>query len=188
MGAGGPRRHDDSERVSRVTILLHLEPGNRGIRRHNKAADPVLCTYQGCYVSAGADEPAEFFHGHRALGLGRTFGERAGACRNSLGCVFRDIELASISDYLGPVDMRVIRHDRREPQRGVTVSDCRLESGRLGCRRGIHAASYVMWVVPEELAAKAGPEALEQAVEEGLVEQERIGLASPPRTGYRPLR
>jgi colicin import membrane protein len=160
-----------------VAVLLVMQPGNRGIRRHNKSADPVLCTYSGCFVSNGPDRAVTYFPGHSGLGLSRTFGERAGSCSNSLGCVFRGIELAAIRDHLGPIDMRVIRHDRREMQHGIAVSDCRLERGRLACTRGIHSSDYTMWIVPESLASRAGVQMLEQAVAEGLPEMERVGYA-----------
>jgi colicin import membrane protein len=163
--------------VERVTVLLVIQPGNYGIRRHNKTGDPILCSESGCYVSSGADAAAEFLPGRRALKFGRIFGDRAGACSNSLGCVFRDIDLRSIGQFLAPVDMHVLKHDRRQVQHNVSVSDCRVEGARLSCRRGIRAADYVMWIVPEYVAEQAGPERLEQAVDDGLIDVERVGLA-----------
>lgn len=153
---------------SRVTILIVMEPGDRGIRRHNKHADPLLCANEGCYVSAGADTPARFMPGRQALGIGNTWGGRAGACRNQLGCVFRSVRVSEMPLILQPVDMRVVKHDRRRMQAIAADSQCRLEGGRLSCARGIHADDYVMWVLPESLADAAGPAALEQAVRDGL--------------------
>ena len=155
----------------RVTVLLVLEPGTYGIRRRGpRTADPLLCTPpDGCYVSAGADRPATFLHGRKALGFGNTMGNRAGACRNSLGCVFRDVELAEMPGYLQPVDLHILKHDRRRPQAILGDSSCRSEAGRLSCTRGIYAEDYVMWIVPESLADAVGPAVLEQAVNEGLI-------------------
>ena len=68
----------------RVTVLMIMAPGTYGIRRGASVADPVLCTTDGCYVSNGADIPARFMPRRRALGVGNTFGARAGACRQSL--------------------------------------------------------------------------------------------------------
>ncbi len=152
----------------RVTILIVMEPGDRGIRRHNKHADPVLCTNEGCYVGAGADTPARFMPGRQALGIGNTWGGRAGACRNQLGCVFRSVRVSELPLIVQPIDMRVVKHDRRRMQSIASDSQCSLDGGRLSCARGIHAEDYVMWVLPESLATTAGPAALERALGEGL--------------------
>ncbi len=173
---GSSRENTTTGVGGRVAVLLLMEPGNRGIRRHNKTADPVLCAPEGCYVSNGADASAVLMQGRKALGFGRTFGERAGACSNSLGCVFRDVDLSSLPSLLQPVDMRVMRHDRREAQAIEAVSDCHVVAGRFGCRRAIHASNYVMWIVPEALAAKVGAAGLERALADGLPEMERADL------------
>ena len=170
------RRHDISP--TRVTVLLLLEPGNRGIRRHNKTADPVLCSDDGCWISDGPAQPAYLLPRRKALGFGRTWGgERAGACSNSLGCVFRNVELGPLPATLQPVDMRLVRHDRREPQRIDAASQCRIHAGALQCRTGHHGGDYVMWVIPEALAAEAGPALLERALDDGLPERARVSLA-----------
>jgi hypothetical protein len=150
-------------------VLLILAPGNYGIRRNGpKVADPILCTLEGCYVSAGADRPASFMPGRKALGFGNTWGARAGACRQRLGCVFRGVDLGDLRGYLQPVDLHILRHDRRRPHQIAGDSACRADGGRLVCGRGIYAEDYAMWIVPERLAEAAGPAALERAVAEGL--------------------
>ena len=155
--------------ASRVTVLLVMTPGTYGIRRNGpKVADPVLCTHEGCYVSAGADRPAAFLPARRALGFRNTWGARAGACRNVLGCVFRGIDLGNLPGYLQPVDLHIFKHDRRVGHAILSDSDCRTEAGRLSCRHGIDADDYTMWIVPETLAATAGPAALQRALTDGL--------------------
>lgn len=161
----------------RVTVLMVMAPGTYGIRRGASIADPVLCTTDGCYVSNGADTPARFMPRRQALGVGNTLGARAGACRQSLSCVFRDVAF-EYPALLQPVDLHVLKHDRRRPQRILTDSDCRLATGRLTCSRGIYAEDYVLWIVPERLAAMAGPEVLEQALRDGL-SYSRSAEASP---------
>jgi colicin import membrane protein len=166
---GFPETYRDDWRADRVTVLLILAPGTYGIRRHGpKVADPILCTPVGCYVSEGADRPARFMPGRKALGFGNTWGSRAGACRQRLGCVFRAIELGRLPAYLQPVDLHILKHDRRRPHEVAGDSACRASGGRLLCGRGIYADDYAMWIVPERLAEAAGPEALERAVREGL--------------------
>ena len=140
--------------ATRFTVLLVMAPGRRGIRRFNPTGDPVLCTGGGCYVSGGLDQPARFLAGRKALGFANTFGRRAGACEHSLGCVFRDVEIdpARGPAYLQPVDLHVLRHDRREAQLISSDSQCRAAPGRITCARGIDAGNYALWIVPEHLA------------------------------------
>ena len=133
-----------------------------------KVADPILCTREGCYVSAGAERSAVFLPGRKALGFGNTWGARAGACRNTLGCVFRGIELGTLPGFLQPVDLHILKHDRRVGHAVLADSDCRTEAGRLYCRHGIDADDYTMWIIPEGLAETAGPTALQRALTDGL--------------------
>ena len=152
-----------------VTVLLVMSPGNYGIRRNGpKVADPIMCTVAGCYVSTGPATPARFLPGRKATGVGNTLGGRAGACRQSLGCIFRGIDIAEREGYLQPVDMHVFKHDRRRPQLIDQDSDCRVADGRVSCRRGIYAEDYAMWVIPERMATAVGAAALQRALEEGL--------------------
>ncbi|HRD76740.1 MAG TPA: hypothetical protein PK264_12515, partial [Hyphomicrobiaceae bacterium] len=151
-----------------VTVLLVMQPGSRGIRRHNKTADPILCADHGCYISRGSDTPATLRSGRKAFGFLNTFGGRAGACRDQLGCVFRGVRLDGPEATLQPVDMRLVHHDRREAQSITSDSACRMERGALACARAIASADYVMWIVPEALAENAGAERLEAAVAAGL--------------------
>src|SRR5215510_13293756 len=167
---GGARLQD-----TRITVLLWLAPGRYGIRRHSETADPVLCLPDGCYVSEGAERPARFLPGRRALGFANTWGERAGACRGSLACVFRDVDLGRLPGYLQPVDLHILRHDRRRGARIGADSSCRLEFGRLACQRGLATEDYALWVVPEPLAAAAGPVVLQRALAEGLGEPGESG-------------
>lgn len=154
-----------------------MAPGTYGIRRGANIADPVLCTNDGCYVSIGADRAAIFMPRRKALGVGNTLGGRAGACRQSLACVFRDVAL-EYPAVLQPVDLHILKHDRRRPQRILADSDCRLAAGRLTCSRGVYAEDYVLWIVPERLADAAGPETLERALRDGL-SASRSADASP---------
>lgn len=159
----------------RAAILLVMEPGNKGIRRFEKTADPILCVRDGCYVSEGNGQPARFMSGHRALGVGNTWGARAGACQHSLGCVYRDVDLAASGGYVQPVDMKVMVHDRRESQIVSMDSDCRIDAAALTCRRPVIGNGYRLWVVPEALAARVGVDQLDAAVRAGLPTRERAG-------------
>ena len=153
---------------TRATILLVMEPGTRGIRRYEKTADPVLCLGQSCYISNGVDRPATATTRGRAFGPGNTLGQRAGACRHSLGCVFRNVDVGHGEIDLQPVDLRILRHDRREVQMVNVDATCAAVAGRLKCSRGVQSRTYRVWIVPESIARRAGDAALLGAVGAGL--------------------
>lgn len=159
---------------NRVTILLTMTPGNKGIRRFDKTADPILCVQDGCYVSEGAGVGATFLPLRRALGPANTYGRRAAACSGRLGCVFRSIELSAGTTLLQPVDIRMISHDLRERQT-ISSADrtCVLAGETLSCLRPIRGSNYVLWIVPEALAKRAGAVALQAAVDAGLPPDKR---------------
>lgn len=153
---------------ARATILLVMEPGNRGIRRHEKTGDPIVCSGSTCFISEGAERPAKAMPRGRAFGAGNTLGGRAGACRHALACIFRGIDVGSETFALQAVDMRILRHDRREQVTVDVDHTCRLTGNRLQCAEPVDAGSYRAWIVPEKLARKAGPDALLSALEAGL--------------------
>jgi len=154
--------------LSRVTILMVMKPGNKGIRRGNKTADPILCIAQRCYISRGTGTEARQMPRRKAFGTINTLGKRAGACRNSLTCAYRKIVVHEGSALVRPIDLRFVRHDRRE--RSVIRVDptCRARRGRLQCAQAVQSKTYRLWVVPERVAEVAGPEGLERALLSGL--------------------
>jgi hypothetical protein len=154
--------------VTKVTVLMVLAPGNKGIRRFDKTADPVLCTQDGCYVSAGGTQPAIQKPLHKVLGPGNTFGRRAGECNHALGCVFRGVDVGASQNYLQPVDLKVMVHDRRRQAPLVADTSCRHAMGQLTCDRPVVGEDYKMWVVPEHVAEEAGPAGLARAIADGL--------------------
>ncbi len=172
-GLGGPHPYDEADGIddlatlrpsSRVTILLLMEPGDRGIRRFNKTGDPIICLDRSCYVSQGAAQPAYEIPRGRAFGPGVALGSRAGSCSRSLTCVFRNVDLGARSADVQPIDLRVLRHDRRESRTVEADRTCRVAAGQLTCRRPVIADSYTLWIVPEAVAERAGAMALETAV------------------------
>jgi colicin import membrane protein len=149
---------------TRVTLLLAMEPGDRGIRRLEKSADPVVCLANRCMIGAGADRPAREVTRWGALGTGNTLGARAGACSHALTCVFRYVDLGAASAAVQPIDLRIMRHDRREERVVTADTTCAVTGGRLTCRQPVVSADYRLWVIPEAVASEAGPAALEAAV------------------------
>jgi colicin import membrane protein len=167
---GPPSPLGRSTLESKATVLLVMTPGKRGIRRFEATADPVLCVGMHCYIGAGAGRAARKLPRLAALGPANTLGARAGACRTRLGCIFRGVDLGSAGAELQPVDLRIMRHDRRETQRVAHDSDCGLVGGDLMCRDPIRSATWRAWIVPESLAAAAGPQTLARALASGLPE------------------
>jgi hypothetical protein len=161
---------------ARVTILMVMKPGDRGIRRFEKTADPILCTLDGCYVSNGSNMPAQFISLRRSFGFLNTFGPRAGACRKQTGCVFRGVDVTASNAVVQPVDIKVMVHDRRAMKSATVDDTCAVDAGRLSCSRPIQGEDYTLWIVPEAVAAKAGSEALVRAVDEGLPVTRRAAL------------
>ena len=155
--------------AERVTILLVMKPGATGIRRFGKkTADPVLCSGANCWIGSGADRVAKAVTRGLALGPANTMGRRAGACNHRLSCVYRDVNLRAPSASVQPIDLRVVRHDRREPLRLEADRSCRIANRALVCDKTYASRSWRAWVIDEDLAREAGPAALAAALENGL--------------------
>lgn len=153
---------------TRATILLVMTPGSRGIRRWNKNADPMLCVEENCYISRGEDKPADRVSRNKGFGPGIALGKRAGTCSNRLACVFRDVDLGGARAWMQPVDLRILRHDRRESRMVAADPTCTFTRGRLDCRQTVESNDYRAWIVPEVVAREAGPSALNDALSSGL--------------------
>lgn len=141
-------RHD-----GRVTVLLQMEPRMRRGRGH-ESMDPVLCLTDGCYVSNGPEAPASFLPGRKAMRFGNVIGRRAGVCNHAYTCVFRNVEIGALPAEIQPVDIRVLRHDRRQPESVDALSICRSTPGRLACTGAIQGDGYTMWIIPDSVAAR----------------------------------
>ncbi|MEQ1712501.1 MAG: hypothetical protein ABL908_14015, partial [Hyphomicrobium sp.] len=153
---------------SRVAVLLMMTAGDRGIRRWNKTADPMLCIDEVCYVSAGPASAAKRLPRSTAFGPGVALGSRAGACNNSLGCVFRNVDLETAAALVQPIDLRIVRHDRREASEVRADDTCAVTGGKLDCKSGVSSSTWRAWIVPEDVAARAGAASLEAALAAGL--------------------
>lgn len=172
---GGPANlryglEEASNILSTATVLLKMEPGNTGLRRFKKTADPVLCGRRHCYMSKGLDQKAQRMQRGATLGPFNTLGRRAGACRQKLVCAFRHVDLMDDGVLLQPVDLKFMRHDRRAYRNVKADSTCAISAGRLHCANPVKAKTWTAWIVPEHVAVQAGPEALEAALQDGLPE------------------
>jgi colicin import membrane protein len=154
-----------------------MQSGTNGIRRYGKkTADPVLCAGPTCWIGKGTDRAAAAVTRGQALGPGNTLGPRAAACNQHLACAFRGIDLKAPSLKIQPIDLRIMRHDRREFLEIEADPSCRLSGGALVCDRTFTARTWRAWIVPESVAAEAGTAALEAAMANGLVARPSAAL------------
>lgn len=167
----------DAPAETRVTVLLAMKPSMRGLRKLDSTADPILCLADDCYVSSGADDEAVVMARMSALGIGSPLKIQAGACHDKPGCIFRDVDLKDERAGLQPIDLHFWKHDRREEVETAADRSCRVTAGRLLCDYPIDTPSWQAWVVPESIAQRAGPAALEAAIRSGLTTGPSAALA-----------
>lgn len=149
-----------------ATILLVLEPRkpSGGKWDMGVGADPVVCVGRGCYQSRGFDSPARFFK-NRSIFVP---GVRAAKCRNSLVCVFRNVNVPETGADIQPVDLDGLQHDLLTRKFSKVDQSCELRRGRITCDNGLYAPGYALWIVPEALAQAAGRKALDFALFKGI--------------------
>ena len=157
-----------SDIMTKATVLLKMTPGEKGLRRFKKTADPVLCGRRYCYTSQGKGKNALRLERGATLGPFNTLGHRAGACRQKLICVFRGVDVAKNGVLLQPIDLKFLRHDRRAYRSIKADETCKVSGGRLHCAKPIVAKSWTAWVVPEHVAREAGDDSLKTALQDGL--------------------
>ena len=175
--AGGPGLiANDPALRGRATVLMVMTPSESRSPNPERAADPILCVADGCYVSSGAQAPAVFLSFGQSMGLAGRIGRGAGACNHSRVCVFRNVDVGLATAPVQPVDLKLVRHDRRELREVKIDTSCKVISGHLSCSRPVRTASYTLWIVPEQVAREIGPEMLSGAVETGLQTASSAGL------------
>jgi hypothetical protein len=151
-----------------VSILIVMDVGKSGLRSWSKTADPMLCIHESCYLSRGPQKSAEKLTRRTAFGPSVALGKRGQACRSKPACIFRTIDLETVEAKLQPVDLRFLRHDRREAKAIRADTTCGIFEGQLSCRAPIHGKGWTAWIVPESVAARAGASGLEAAMAKGL--------------------
>ncbi|MEO1205276.1 MAG: hypothetical protein AAFV45_03000 [Pseudomonadota bacterium] len=169
----------------RATVLLVMDVGKTGIRRWSKTADPMLCVQEFCFLSRGPNKAAVRHRRQVAFGPGVALGKRGLACRSSPACIFRNIDLGAFEARLQPVDLRYLRHDRREAELVKADVTCGMKAGRLTCGKPVKGKSWRAWVVPELVAELAGEDALKRALADGLGGTSLPLTASQEKKRYR---
>lgn len=135
-----------------------------------KTFDPILCIGEVCYVSAGNDADARPVPRKDALSPKGSMTTGAGVCAGTPACAFRGISLPD-GATAQIVDLGIVRHDHREPVTAKIDATCSVEDGFLACDKPITAPDYRIWVVPEAVAAQAGAEKIEAALDAELPEE-----------------
>jgi hypothetical protein len=149
----------------RTTVLLVLD--ERSFPTVAAKPDPIICFDQTCWISNGIEDPAHPMPRAQALALKSTRQEASDTCRGKSGCVFRNVAVGRDAR----IEVFEIGEGRGSPDGAFTVNadaTCRNDDGDLLCDTPLVTQDYRLWVVPEATAKAIGPVALEEAVADGL--------------------
>jgi hypothetical protein len=155
----------------RATILAVLTHHAHDAGRSITPPDPIICLADICYISAGPDADAKLISRSEALSTKNTVTSGAGACKGKSRCAYRGVSMKR-GDEVQIIDLGLVGHDKREPADVTPDTSCRVEDGDLVCDQPVAAPDYRIWVVPETVAAAAGPGAIEHALADDLPEED----------------
>ena len=159
------------EGAPRATILAVLTHHAHDAVRPVTPPDPIICLADVCYISAGPNADAKLISRTDALSTKNTVTAGAGACKGMNRCAFRGVSMKP-GDEIQIVDLGLVDHDKREPADVTPDTSCRVDDGDLVCDQPVAAPDYRIWVVPETIAAAAGPGAIESALADDLPEED----------------
>lgn len=154
--------------AARASMLLALETGGTSSKGGATASfDPILCMDEACFVSAGLESDAVPLTKADALKLKSTSEASPDSCKGKTACVFRNVAVAAktqikVLELGSPVHESVLSSDAQ------LDTSCKMLDGDLACDNPVATPDFRVWVVPEETARKAGVQAIEDAVADGL--------------------
>lgn len=157
-----------ASRGTPATILVVLHQTGSG--EIPKSFDPILCLGEVCYVSSGSESDARLVSRQDALSAKSTMAAGAGACAGTPACAFRGVNLPEGASAQ-IVDLGLVRQEQRELIAAKIDPTCTVEDGILTCDKPIASLDYRIWIMPETVAAKAGPEKIEAALDAELPEE-----------------
>lgn len=163
--AAAPARASSGTRAT-ILVVLH-QPGSGEIP---KSFDPILCLGEVCYVSSGSESDARLVSRQDALSAKSTMAAGAGACAGTPACAFRGVNLLEGASAQ-IVDLGLVRQEQRELIAAKIDPTCTVEDGFLACDKPIASLDYRIWIMPETVAAKAGSEKIEAALDAELPEE-----------------
>jgi hypothetical protein len=150
----------------RVTVLLVLDSDGNDAASVVKP-DPIICFDQRCWISNGLEAPARPMPRSEALALKSTNTATSDSCSGKSACAFRNIALGPGTQ----IQVVEVGESRGVADGSYTVAadtSCRKDDGDLVCDNALVTHGYRIWLVPEPTAQAVGPAGLEDAVAEGL--------------------
>ncbi len=136
-----------------------------------KTFDPILCLGDVCYVSTGAGTDARRVSHQEAFSPKNSMATGAGACAGTPACAFRGVNLPDNASAQ-IVDLGLVRPELRKAITAKIDPTCTVEDDFLACDKPIAAPDYRIWIVPEDVAEKAGGERIEAALDAELPEED----------------
>lgn len=153
-----------------ATVLVVLDPPRAA--KPATPPDPILCFGESCYMSLGFETGAMAITKADALKLKNTEEAKAGMCMSKTACVYRDVPVVQ-----GAQAEIVDLANRSATTSGISDiaidQTCTIEDGELVCDKPISSLDQRIWVVPEAVAMKAGANVLDQAIADGLPEEDQ---------------
>ena len=147
-----------------ATVLLVLDTNDAAL---GFKPDPIICIDDRCWLSNGIEEPAVSMPRTQAVALQTTEESTADSCAGKSACVYRAVSI----DPDARIEVIEVGESRGASAGAYTVpadTSCRSEGGVLVCYNGLATQNFRIWVVPEAIAASAGPSSIEEAIENGL--------------------
>ena len=157
---------DQSKVQPRVTVLLVLDSDGNDAASAVKP-DPIICFDQRCWISNGLEAPARPMPRSEALALKSTNTATSDSCSGKSACAFRNIALGPGSQ----IQVVAVGESRGVADGSYTVAadtSCRKDDGDLVCDNALVTQEFRLWLVPEPTAQAVGPAGLEDAVADGL--------------------
>jgi hypothetical protein len=159
----------------RATILLVLETKSSGtsggLQRIANPPDPIICLGEECFLSSGYETAARSLPRKDALLLKSTSEASASSCKDKMACVFRDVPVARGVE-LRLIDLSSASHDNHSPVEVRTDLSCSVADNELTCDEPVTSPDHRIWIVPEVTAKTAGAAGLEDAIAQGLPEED----------------
>jgi hypothetical protein len=164
-----PAPNDDSGGAApngpRASVLLVLDADDNN--ESPVKPDPIICFDQQCWVSGGLDAPAQPMSRTAALALQSTETVTGDSCSGKSACAFRNVALSPNA----LIEVVEVGESRGVADGSYTVAadkSCRKDRGNLECDNALVTHAFRMWVVPEATAQEIGASKLEDAIAEGL--------------------
>jgi hypothetical protein len=153
----------------KATVLVVLsQTGAHGTTF--KTFDPIICFSGNCFISTGANSDARSMTRDEALSTKSAVTTGAGACAGQMGCVFRGVSFEQDAP-LQIIDLGLVNHKLHDPLEAKVDATCVFGEGDLTCKKPLTAPDYRVWIVPEAVAAQAGPDKLASALDDELPEE-----------------